>query len=183
MSAVEEFLAGVFALLTVLISFFFMFDFLINFNELTNEVEQPVLSEQSQQKYNEINSQAYINIHQRDNGICLVQYANNWDKYNDINREEAPCDQIDEAINRAYTVLVENNLAVAYGHLTPESLRTIEKMREQGAEVTMRKSGPDTCSFSIKSANPPIESSLKQDCKLFDNVIKDFAATMNVAYE
>lgn len=98
------------------------------------------------------------------------------------NQEEVACEHLNEGIDRAYAVVIENNLAVAYDHLTPESLRLIENMREQGAEVTMRKVGADNCSLTVKSNNPRINSTLEQDCKLFDGVINDFAKTMGVEH-
>lgn len=109
---------------------------------------------------------------------CVLTYATG----STSNKEEMRCEHLNEGIDRAYTVLIENNLALIYGYLDPASLRTIEKMREGGASVTMRKVGPDTCSLVVKSEPHHINSTLEQDCKLLDGVINDFAKTMGVEH-
>lgn len=147
----------------------------------TEQVVEPPLFENSEtaDRYQYLVNNSLIHIDESDvkrEGKCVLVY----ESFNKLNRDAFNCKNREHAVNRAYESLVSNNLATIYEAVDPETLKRIEYMQANGADVRFSKTNADACTIRIVAQAHNISTELTQDCKAMDGIVKSFAQEMGI---
>lgn len=110
------------------------------------------LDDEARRKLDEMGSKFEIDI---DEELCTFTYSDS--------KEQLPCDETPNVIDRAYRQLIHEDLIFKYEDLPPEYLTKLEAIRSQHT-FNIRKDD-NHCNLDIKSNDGKITSSIKQDCK------------------
>lgn len=125
------------------------------------------LSQEDQRKVDEMGN--HFSISPTGNH-CVFLYLDN--------REQLPCEEASDVINRAYRQLIHEDLIFAYEDLAPEYAKKIDEIRREHT-FNIRKND-NRCHLDIESNDKVISADIEQDCKDVDKTINKYYELMVV---